>query len=70
MVVVVSKIKFRCTRFQRFFDFVFCQEVGLVMGHGDPLPASPKYDKKSWYANLKSGVGFGGSVCEGGMNMG
>ena len=40
------------------------------MGHGDPLPASPKYDMESWDANLKSGIGFGGSVCEVGMNMG
>ena len=39
------------------------------MGHEDPLPASPKCDKKNWYANLKSGVGFGGSVCGVGMNI-
>jgi len=39
------------------------------MGHGDPLPASPKCDMGSWDANLYSGVGFGGSVCDGGMNI-
>ena len=32
------------------------------MGHGNPLPASPKYDKESWDADINSGVGFGGSV--------
>ena len=43
--------------------------LGGRLGHGDPLPASPKCDMKSWNANLKSGVGFGGSVCEVGMNI-
>lgn len=47
---------------QGFFDFLFGEEEGWVMGHGDPLPSSPKYDKRSWYEDLKSGVGFGGSV--------
>ena len=39
------------------------------MGHGDPHPASPKYDMGSWDANTKSGVGFGGSVRKVGMNI-
>ena len=53
----------------RLFDFLFGLEVGLVMGHGDPLPSSPKCDDGSWNANLNSGVGFGGGVCEGGVNI-
>jgi hypothetical protein len=39
------------------------------MGHGDPLPASPKYDMGSWDANINFGVGFGGSVSKVGMNI-
>ena len=51
----------RCTRFQRLFDFVFCLEIGFVMGHGkNPLPSSPKCDKGSWDGNRKSGIEFGG----------
>jgi len=43
----------------------------LVMGHGDPLPASPKYDDENLgYKYNGYIVGFGGSVRKVGLNIG
>ncbi|MBV6451123.1 MAG: hypothetical protein MHPDNHAH_01852 [Anaerolineales bacterium] len=39
---------------QRFFDFLFGEDEGWVMGHGKdlyPHPSSPKYDNNSWDAD-------------------
>jgi len=41
----MSDGEFCCARFQGLFDFLFGEEEGWVMGHGDPLPSSTKWGK-------------------------